>query len=81
MAGLKKLELSGNMELTTLPAGLGQLHNLEGLYLDRCPGLKALLHGLLKERMGQGERLPGRREVLQEGKGLAKLLAHLAAQA
>ena len=41
LAGLKSLVLSFN-ELSTLPAGLGRLRNLEEPDLDKCPGLAAL---------------------------------------
>ena len=45
LAGLKVLDLSGNMELTALPAGLWSLAGLEALDLQYC-GLRALPEGI-----------------------------------
>ena len=50
LAGLKRLILGGNQELTALPARIGRLRNLEGLDLRHCPAL-ADLHEL-QEREG-----------------------------
>jgi Leucine-rich repeat (LRR) protein len=49
LAGLKRLDLSDNRELTVLPAKLGRLRNLEELDLDD-PGL-ATLHDM-RQREG-----------------------------
>jgi hypothetical protein len=45
LAGLKKLDLRCNEELTALPAGLGRLRSLEELDIDGCPCL-ALEHAI-----------------------------------
>ena len=49
LAGLKRLNLYANLELTALPAELGRLRNLEELIFHGCPGLA--LH-VLQEREG-----------------------------